>query len=81
MTGRMKSSWTTALLVSLAATPLVAPKAMAQDAMSLEPLLDCGQISDDAERLACYDSIVTRLSNAGANMVAVDMEEDRKSVV
>jgi len=67
----------TAVLASAAAD--AQPKGEARSAM-LQKLVDCRKITDETQRLACYDQVTVALDQAEAkgDIVVVDREQARK---
>lgn len=68
------------LALGAAGTPALArPPALPQQPAAVQRVLDCGKISADAARLACFDAAVAAMSQAEAtgDLVAIDRGQRR----
>jgi hypothetical protein len=67
------------LLLGAASAAAYAPAVMAQgEPPSLQPVIECRSIENDAERLACYDETTSRFaSDSGApeRLVVIDLQD------
>jgi hypothetical protein len=66
-------------IVCLAGTALAVTPPVKRPA-ALQAVVDCRQVADNAERLACYDSAVERMTKAEDNgdLVSIDRDQRRQ---
>jgi hypothetical protein len=78
-TGGLKRAFALAALGVLAAGPVLGEDAKSQRAPTVQALIDCKKIEDSAQRLACYDTSVSKLQEAEASgdLVTADREQRR----
>lgn len=70
-----------AALVLVAGAPAVAAESDAQRVDAFDSLVRCRQITDSAQRLACFDAAVARLENAekAGDVLVVDRAQVREA--
>jgi hypothetical protein len=80
----MRTTLALALAIGLAAPGLAAAKDKGQDksrAAAFQSVLDCRAISDNAQRLACYDAAASRMGEAEAkgDIVVIDRQQAQQA--